>query len=228
MPGRHLAVEDDVGKRLAVDGGFERLAHARVLAERAVLSGLAVGEIEGKALVADLDLGGELELGIGLDLLEVGRQRALDQVEAARLEVGKAHRRFHDRPEHDPIDVDIGRVPIVGELLQHDAILLHALDELEGTGANRLQAELVAGFLAIALGLRIMPARSASWAISGEKGFFSCSRTVAASATSTLSTAASSGLRNEPCMRHMPLEARLDRVGIHHARRRGTSRPGAA
>ena len=51
-----------------------------------------------------------------------------------------------------------------------------------------------------ALGLRIMPARSASWAISGENGFLSSSRTVVASATSTLSTAASSGLRNEPCM----------------------------
>ncbi len=51
-----------------------------------------------------------------------------------------------------------------------------------------------------ALGLTIMPARSASWASSGENGFFSSSRTVEASATSTLSTAPSSGLRNEPCM----------------------------
>ena len=45
-----------------------------------------------------------------------------------------------------------------------------------------------------------MPARSVSWAMRGENGDFSSSRTVSGSATSTLSTAASSGLRNEPCM----------------------------
>ena len=66
---QHLAVEYDVRQRLAVDGGLQRLAHARILAEWAVLAGIAVGQIEREALVADLDLGGELELGIGPDLL---------------------------------------------------------------------------------------------------------------------------------------------------------------
>ncbi len=37
-------------------------------------------------------------------------------------------------------------VPVIGELLEHDAVLLDALDELEGSGAYRLQSELVAGF----------------------------------------------------------------------------------
>ncbi len=43
--------------------------------------------------------------------------------------------------------MDIGRVPVAGELLDHDAVLLHALDELEGAGAYGLETELVAGFL---------------------------------------------------------------------------------
>ena len=51
-----------------------------------------------------------------------------------------------------------------------------------------------------ALGDTIMPARSVSWAMSGENGALSSSRTVSGSTTSTLSTAASSGRRNEPCM----------------------------
>ena len=45
-----------------------------------------------------------------------------------------------------------------------------------------------------------MPARSVSWAISGENGAFNTSLMVRGSTTSTWSTAASSGLRNEPGM----------------------------
>ena len=45
-----------------------------------------------------------------------------------------------------------------------------------------------------------MPARSVSCASSGEKGFLRWSRIVIGSTTSTLSTSASSGLRNEPFM----------------------------
>ena len=41
--------------------------------------------------------------------------------------------------------MDVVLVPVVGELLDHDAVLLDPLDELVGTGADRLQAELVAG-----------------------------------------------------------------------------------
>ena len=49
-----------------------------------------------------------------------------------------------DRQEHHAVDEDVILVPVVGEFLEHHAILLHALDEFVGTGANRMQAELVA------------------------------------------------------------------------------------
>ncbi len=49
-----------------------------------------------------------------------------------------------------------------------------------------------------AFGETIMPARSVSWAISGEKGCLSTSLMVRGSTTSTWSTVASSGLRNDP------------------------------
>ena len=45
-----------------------------------------------------------------------------------------------------------------------------------------------------------MPARSVSWASSGENGVLRFSRTVSGSTTSTVSTWASSGRRNEPFM----------------------------
>jgi hypothetical protein len=48
------------------------------------------------------------------------------------------------------------------------------------------------------LGDRIIPARSASWAVSGEKRSLSCSRTVFALTTSTDATGASSLARAEP------------------------------
>jgi len=37
-------------------------------------------------------------------------------------------------------------VPVIGELLEYDAILLHALDEFVRTGADRMQSELLACF----------------------------------------------------------------------------------
>src|SRR5262245_541483 len=82
VTGQHLAVEHDVGEGLAIDGRLQRLAYAWILAERAVLAGLAVGEIEREPEVAYLDLGCELEFRIGADLLEVGCKRTLDEIEA--------------------------------------------------------------------------------------------------------------------------------------------------
>ena len=70
---------------------------------------------------------------------------ALDQVKRAGFEIGETHRGIDDRQEHDAIDVDVVLVPVVREFLEHDAVLLHALDELVGPGADRMQAELVAG-----------------------------------------------------------------------------------
>ncbi len=53
-----------------------------------------------------------------------------------------------DRQEDDLVEVDVGLVPVVRILLEHDAVLRHALDEPERARAHRLGAELVA------LGLR--------------------------------------------------------------------------
>ena len=43
--------------------------------------------------------------------------------------------------------MDIVLVPVIGEFLEHDPILLHAFDEFVGAGTNRMQPELVAGLL---------------------------------------------------------------------------------
>ena len=43
--------------------------------------------------------------------------------------------------------MDIVLVPVVGKLLEHHAVLLHAFDEFVRTGADRAQPELVAGLL---------------------------------------------------------------------------------
>ena len=64
--------------------------------------------------------------------------------------------------------MDVVLVPVIGEFLEHDAILLHAFDEFIGPGANRMQSELVAFASFAALGETIIPARSVSWAINGE------------------------------------------------------------
>ena len=85
-----------------------------------------------------------LSLRIVAHRLDVGGEHALDQVETARAQVGQPHRGVDDRQVGDLVDEDLVLVPVVGELLDHDAVLLDALDELVGTGADRLQAELVA------------------------------------------------------------------------------------
>ncbi len=76
--------------------------------------------------------------------LDVGGEHALDQIEAARPEVREPHGAIDDRQVGDLVDEDFILVPIVGEFLDHDAILLDALDELVGAGAHRMQTELVA------------------------------------------------------------------------------------
>ena len=86
----------------------------------------------------------ELELLVVAHGLDVGRQHALDQVERARAQVGEPHRAVDDRQVGDLVDEDVVLVPVVLEFLDHDAVLLHPLDELVRTGADRMQAELVA------------------------------------------------------------------------------------
>jgi hypothetical protein len=103
-----------------------------------------MGDIDVDARIADLGDGRELELGIGLDVLDVGGERTLDQVEPAGFEACEPHRGIDDRQIDDAVDVDVVLVPVVRELLDHDAILLDALDETIGTGADGMQREPVA------------------------------------------------------------------------------------
>ena len=79
-----------------------------------------------------------------MHVLDIGGEYTFDQVKPAGFEIGKPHRGIDDRQEYDAIDEDIVLVPVVGEPLEHHAVLLNALDEFVRTGADRMQAELVA------------------------------------------------------------------------------------
>ena len=104
------------------------------------------GFFDVESLVAELERGRELERFVLAHVLDVGRQHALDQVERAGFEIGETDRGIDDRQEDDAIDVDVVLVPVVRELFEHDPILLYALDEFVRAGADRMQAEFVAGF----------------------------------------------------------------------------------
>ena len=78
--------------------------------------------------------------------VEIGGGDALDQVEPARLQIGQPHRRIGDRQKGDAVEIDRVLVPVVGKALEHDAVLRHPLDEFVGPGADRVIAELGAGF----------------------------------------------------------------------------------
>ena len=98
------------------------------------------------ALIAKLDRRRQFQPRVGANILDVGREHALDQIESAGFQIGEPHRGVDDRQEHDAVDEDVVLIPVVGEFLEHHAILLHALDELVRTGADRTQPQLVAGF----------------------------------------------------------------------------------
>lgn len=93
--------------------------------------------------------------------------------------------------------MDVAAVPVVGEALDDDAVLLDALDPLEGPGADRAEPNL-SPIAAAALGDTIMPARSVSWAISGAKGTAKSRRTVSGSTTVMALIWLISPLRREP------------------------------
>ena len=143
IAGHELAVEHHLAERLAIDRIAERLAHFRRLAERG-LCGFPLADVQGEPLIAELERRGELEPRIAAHVLDVGREQTLDQIEAAGLQIGEPHGRIDDRQIDEAVDVDVVLVPIVGEFFEHDAVLLHALDELVGAGAHRMQAEPVA------------------------------------------------------------------------------------
>jgi hypothetical protein len=109
--------------------------------------------------------------------------------------------------------VDIVLVPVVGELLDHDAVLLHPLDELVGPAHTGLRPNLSPASLA-ALGDTIMPARSVSCAISGENGLFRCSLMVSGSTTSIVVDRRELGLAERAVHVEVALERELRGLGV--------------
>jgi len=63
------------------------------------------------------------------------------------LQIGEAHAGIGNREIGDALEAVAVLVPVIGEFLEHDAVLDHALDEFIGPGADRLGAELVAQLL---------------------------------------------------------------------------------
>src|SRR5207253_10129462 len=112
VAGDRLAVHRDLDQRIAIERELERLAHPRVAAERSALRTLAVADIDGDALVADLDDAVDLEAPVALEAGDVGTRQALDEVELPRAQVGEAHRRVDDRQIDDAVEMDRALVPV--------------------------------------------------------------------------------------------------------------------
>ena len=142
-----LVVHHHLGQALAVQRQLKRLAHARIAPERVLLRLVALADVDGDALVADLGDARHLELLLDLQLLHVGRGDAFDEIELARLQVGQPHGGVGDRGVGDLGEVDGALVPVAVVAFQRDAVLRHPLHKLESAGADRLEAELVAGGL---------------------------------------------------------------------------------
>src|SRR6266568_8399877 len=105
---------------------------------------LAIGDVEGDALIADA---GDRRGGkpwVLLQGVEIGRQHALDEIELPGLEIGEAHAGVGNGEEGDALEIVAAVVPIIGEFVENDAILDDPLGEFIGAGADRFGAELVA------------------------------------------------------------------------------------
>ncbi|CUJ99094.1 Uncharacterised protein [Achromobacter xylosoxidans] len=125
---------------VAVDGELERLAHQLVL-EGVVLGALAVGDVEHELLEAQAGHRRKGQAGVVLDLRRIGRVQALEQVQVAGAQVRQAHGGIGDRQEGDALEGVVLGVVVLVEFLQHDAVVLDALDELVRTRADRLAAD---------------------------------------------------------------------------------------
>ena len=144
IAGHELAVEHNIIDRLAIDRQRQRLADALVSED---FRGVPLADIDGHALIAELKGRADLEPRVGANILDVGGQRPFEHIELAGAEIREPHGGVGNGRVGNAVDVDIALVPVVREFLDDDAILLHALDELVGSRANRLLAELVAHVL---------------------------------------------------------------------------------
>ena len=98
MPGGKTPSNTTLLMRFAVDRERERLAHAAILAQRA-LGAVAVADVDRQPLVAERYRHAPLQAIIGVDRGDVGRRQALEHVEIAGAQVGQAHRGVGDRQE---------------------------------------------------------------------------------------------------------------------------------
>ena len=140
-----LAGEDHLDHRLTIDREGQRLAHPSVAAERGI-GGLVVANVDGEAGVAEAAGGGELELGVLRHRLGVG-WHDIGDFDGAGLEIGQTHGAVDHRAIDHPVEMDVPLVPIVGEAVERDVVLRDALGEFEGAGADRAEAEILAGGL---------------------------------------------------------------------------------
>src|SRR5215471_3647661 len=146
---RVLPVPRHLVQRLAVDGEVEGLAHARVVRERRAevsrrlrLARLVV-EVDGDPRVADARDARHLETPFLLEAHRVGGRHQVHEVDVARAQIREPHVVVGDDAEHEPVEVRLAGIEVVRRLLQHDAVLGHALDEAPGPHAHRRGAELL-------------------------------------------------------------------------------------
>src|SRR6185437_1126178 len=116
---------------IAIERELERLAYARVAAERIFLRKLALADIDRDALVADFGDLRQPEACVSFQLRHVGGCQALDEIELPRAKVRKSNGRVRNRQVDNPVEVNRRLVPVLGEPLEHDAVLRDALDESE-------------------------------------------------------------------------------------------------
>ena len=110
------------------------------------------GIVERRRLAVDDQVGGDVHrgddaLGLGHLALDVGQQgdRHLPRegdVELARHEAQHRRRAVGHDGVLDAVEIGPALLPVVGVLGELDALVLLELDELEGTGADRLGAHL--------------------------------------------------------------------------------------
>src|SRR5712691_6661646 len=146
---RVLALPGHLVQGLTIDREVERLADARVVGERRsevsrrARLAVLVPDIEREARVADARDARHFEPAFLLQAGGLGRSDEVHHVDVPRPEIREPHVVVGDDAEDDPLEPRLVRLEVVGRLLQHDAVLRHALDELPGPDAHGRRAELV-------------------------------------------------------------------------------------
>jgi hypothetical protein len=129
--------EHHLAQHLAVDGERQGLSHPLVLAHRLV-GGVGMARVDGDALIAEIRGALDLQALVALRRFHIGWRQALQHVELAGAQVGKADGGVGNGAVDDTVELVLVGFPVPLELVEHDAVVLDALDELVGAGADRL------------------------------------------------------------------------------------------